>query len=374
MNGIYIHIPYCKSKCHYCDFYSVIRPPDQRDFAGLIVQEMQQRSQYLEDKRIDTIYVGGGTPSLISAEYIQWILDSIGAEFDIQADAEITLEANPDDIDAGWASQFKKTGVNRLSLGIQALYDEHLKLMNRRHTARQALDVVALLKDHGFDAISIDLIYGIPGLTEDQWMSTLKQAVQLPANHISAYHLTFEPGTRFSTWKKKGILREIPDEESLNQYRLLRKVLVSNGFRHYEISNFARNGEVSRHNSKYWKNVPYLGLGPSAHSFNGKERNWNPSNLRLWAEGVRSGNRPEGEILDTLMQRNEFVMTRLRTDEGIDLREFRELFGLGELNRLMDAAQPIIAKEDLISENERIRFNPDSWFRSDSLLADLFNV
>jgi len=350
----------------------VVRPPEQKEFTELVIRELQQRSDYLTDKQIDTIYLGGGTPSLMEPAHIRSILDSIHLRFEVHPDTEITLEANPDDINAEQALMLREAGINRISLGIQSLFDEHLRLMNRRHSAGQALDATLTLKSAGFDRISLDLIYGIPGLTEEQWISTLERITELPANHLSAYHLTFEPGTRFSVWKKKGIINEIPDEESLNQYRILREMLIGRGFRHYEISNFARGGELSRHNSKYWKNTPYLGIGPSAHSFNGDERHWNPSSLKGWTHQILNGSPPEGEKLDPVMKRNEFVMTRLRTDDGIDTEEFMQLFGARELEKLLNAAKPSLSRGDLLQEAGIIRFNPDSWFRSDGVMASLF--
>ncbi len=373
MNGIYVHIPFCKSKCNYCDFYSVIRRPDPDGFRDIVNLELTLRESYMKDNRLDTVYFGGGTPSLLPPAWFESVLETIRDRFSLDPGAEITLEANPDDLDTELLTGLKEIGINRLSIGIQSFVDEHLTLMNRRHDARQAEDSIRLAAESGFSRISLDLIYGIPGMTMGQWEENIRRACRLPVDHISAYHLSIEPGTRFSAWKRKGLLKEITDDSSFAQYELLREILEANGFRHYEISNFARDGGISLHNSKYWSGEPYLGIGPSAHSFNGQERHWNPRSLKKWITQVTSREEPAGEILTPEMRRNEAVMVALRTDEGLNMNEFGRVFGLRSKKLLLESAQPHVDRGDLTISGDRLLFNRAAWFWSDGILADLFS-
>jgi len=373
VNGIYIHIPYCKSKCNYCDFYSVIRKPDVDGFRDIVILELSMRVNYMASHKVDTVYFGGGTPSLLPPSWYVSVLKHIRERFSVDPMAEITLEANPDDLDQDLLLDLKGIGINRLSIGIQSFVDEHLTLMNRRHDAGQAERSVRLASGAGFGHISLDLIYGIPGMTIGQWEENVRKAISLPVDHISAYHLSIEPGTRFSAWKRKGILKEISDDSSFEQYELLRKILEDSGFRHYEISNFFRDEGISRHNSKYWTGEPYLGIGPSAHSFNGRERNWNPSSLKKWITQVTCREDPEGEVLTPWMRRNETIMVGLRTDDGLDLTKFRRIFGMKEQVLLLEQAQPHIDLGDLMLTGDRLLFNRAAWFWSDGILADLFS-
>lgn len=373
MNGIYIHIPYCKSKCNYCDFYSVIRSPDVEGFRDMVILELSLRKNYLAGHEVDTVYFGGGTPSLLPPSWFVSVLKHIRERFSVDPLAEITLEANPDDLDQELLQDLNGIGINRLSIGIQSFVDEHLTLMNRRHDAGQAERSVRLAAGAGFGHISLDLIYGIPGMTIGQWEENIRKAISLPVDHISAYHLSIEPGTRFSAWKRKGILKVISDDSSFAQFELLRKILEASGFRHYEISNFYRDGGISRHNSKYWSGEPYLGIGPSAHSFNGWERNWNPASLKKWITLVTCREDPEGEVLTPWMRRNETIMVGLRTDDGLDLTEFRRIFGMQEKVLLLKQAQLHIDRGDLMITGNRLLFNRVAWFWSDGILADLFS-
>ena len=333
---------------------------------------MRLRLDYLPDKHIDTVYFGGGTPTLLPVSDLSEILESVNACFSVAPGAEITLEANPDDLNPDVLYQYKKLGFNRISIGIQSFNDQHLTLMNRRHDARQAEIAVQMAADAGFDRISIDLIYGIPGMSMDQWEDTIRRAAKLPANHLSAYHLTFEPGTRFSDWKNEGTLIGIPEDDSFRQYLLLMRLLDEAEYQQYEISNFARNGEISRHNSKYWSGAGYLGLGPSAHSYNGNERHWNPRSISGWKDLVEKGKEPEGELLDDNMRVNEHLMTRLRTSAGIDLDEYVQRFGEAERMRLLESSGKAIRRGDLLLLDGKLVFDRLAWFRSDGMLSDLF--
>jgi oxygen-independent coproporphyrinogen-3 oxidase len=294
--------------------------------------------------------------------------------FTVNSEAEITIEANPDDLSPGLVTSYHEIGFNRMSIGTQSFFDEHLKLMNRRHDAAQAIEAVRMASAGGFRNISLDLIYGIPGMTAGQWEQNLTIAAGLPADHISAYHLTIEPKTRFGRLKKAGLFSEIPDEESVEQYQKLLKILGEQGFEQYEISNFARDKRYSRHNTKYWTGDTYLGLGPSAHSFDGSCRHWNPSGLAKYTADIRSKKLPKGEVIEQSMHRNEYVMTRLRTAAGIEKAGFQSAFSEAAWLELLVMADEHISKGYLIYENEKLRFDTAAWFRSDGILSDLFVV
>ncbi|MCX6226194.1 MAG: radical SAM family heme chaperone HemW [Bacteroidia bacterium] len=374
MSGIYLHIPFCKSKCYYCDFYSVTKSEGYNGFVQALLKEVAFRYDYLTNKQVDTIYFGGGTPTLLNPAQLRVILKRLKELFEVHKDAEITIEANPEDLDRERLEQYRNMGFNRISIGTQSFFDEHLKLMNRRHDAAQAIHAVRMAASGGFDNISLDLIYGIPGMTSMQWEHNLMIAAGLPAGHISAYHLTIEPATRFGRLKKSGMFTEMPDEQSVEQYRMLLTILEDNGFEQYEISNFARYGQYSRHNSKYWCGNSYLGLGPSAHSFNGTQRHWNAASLARYTGNINSAKQPKGENIDPFMHRNEFVMTRLRTCRGIDSADFINSFGESGWFELLTMAEKHLKNGHLVYKNNRIFFDKIAWFHSDGILSDLFLI
>jgi len=374
MNGVYIHIPFCKTKCFYCDFYSITDNTGQENYIATLLSELTMRKDYLSDKQVDTVYLGGGTPSLLTVRQLNEILRQVHETFEVTSNAEITIEANPDDLHPKLLNTYLNLGFNRISIGIQSFVDEHLKWMNRRHNAEQAATAVDQAAAAGFRAISLDLIYGIPGMTRQQWKQNLDTATALPANHLSAYHLTWEPNTPFGKLQQKGELSEISEDQSIEQYQMLLETMAAHGFQQYEISNFARNQQYSRHNTKYWTGEPYIGLGPSAHSFNGNQRNWNPANLILYTQQVENGIYPEGEYIDQQMKQNEYILTRLRTHAGIKISEYIGLFGKSAFDDLLKQAHPYIQNGSLIWETNRIRFTPMAWFRSDGIMADLFTV
>jgi oxygen-independent coproporphyrinogen-3 oxidase len=343
-------------------------------FAGLLLKELDLRKDYLADKNVDTLYFGGGTPTLLRPSDLKIVIDRLKEDYRIGQDAEITIEANPDDLDQERLTEYLGMEINRISIGTQSFFDEHLRLMNRRHDAAQAVRAVEMAAECGFGNISIDLIYGIPGMTAGQWEHNLQVAAGLPVCHISAYHLTIEPGTPFGKMKKSGIFSEIPDEQSVQQYRMLLATLAANGFDQYEISNFARRGLVSRHNTKYWTGDSYIGLGPSAHSYDGNSRHWNPSSLKKYTEHVLEGRLPLGETIDPAMHRNEYVMTRLRTAAGITTQDFIARFGESAWTGLLHQAAKYLATGDLILENGCLRFDREAWFHSDGILSDLFLI
>ena len=327
MAGIYIHIPFCKKKCHYCDFYKSTNLGLKIQLLQSMVQELEQRSSELSGDPVKTIYFGGGTPSVLSANEISKFLVQISRFYNVQTDVEITLECNPDDINFQYLQEINATGVNRLSIGIQSFSNTDLQLMNRRHNPGQAINAVKAAQQAGFDNISIDLIYGLPGQDLNAWKENIRQAIELDVQHISAYHLTYHEGTIFYEKLKTGTLKELPDELSFEQFQILRQELAKAGFEQYEISNFARYQLYSKHNTAYWFQQKYLGIGPSAHSFNGETRRWNISDNRKYLDGIEKGIQYFGEeVLSSSDKYNDYIITRLRTKWGISEKEVGEEF------------------------------------------------
>ncbi|HSM49598.1 MAG TPA: radical SAM family heme chaperone HemW, partial [Draconibacterium sp.] len=289
MAGIYIHIPFCRRKCYYCDFYKTVNTSLTPKYIDALITEIVQRKNYLENEPVETIYFGGGTPSVLTRNEIVEILNTLHRHFTISPNVEITFEANPDDFSGDYLKEIYQAGIRRLSIGIQSFQNEILQKMNRRHDAAQAIEAVENAAKTGFNDISADLIYGLPGLTHNQWKADLKRVFELPVQHLSAYHLTYHEGTAFYTWLKKGTLKELKEAESVSQFQILNEMAKENGFEQYEISNFAKNGKYSKHNSAYWLGVKYLGLGPSAHSFNSISRRWNVAHIESYIKALESG-------------------------------------------------------------------------------------
>lgn len=375
MAGIYIHIPFCRLKCYYCDFYKTVNTSLTEKFIKALKNEIIQRKNYLDNEQIETIYFGGGTPSVLTKNELTEILDFLKINFNISPDAEITFEANPDDLSAEYLHEIYHAGVRRLSIGIQSLQNEFLKKMNRRHDAQQAVEAVINATNTGFNDISVDLIYGLPGLTSAQWKADLEKVFQLPVQHLSAYHLTYHKGTPFYTWLKKGTLKAINEEESILQFQMLIQMANKNGFEQYEISNFARDQKYSKHNSSYWTGVKYLGLGPSAHSFNGVSRSWNVSHIESYIKAVEAGiSYSETEILTENNKYNEFVLTRIRTKWGVSAVETKKIFG----NDKADWFQKNIEKytrAGLVKEQSGIfTLTEKGMFVSDDIMANLMFI
>jgi len=327
MAGIYIHIPFCKKLCFYCDFYHIISSDKNSVFVDALLKEASLKQNYLENETVSTIYFGGGTPSVFSIQELGAILGKIHKLFTVKENCEITIELNPDDVSPTYLNGLKKLNINRISLGIQSWKDSDLKMLNRRHDSSQAATALKETFKAGFENVSIDLIYGIPGMKTQEWVSNLDFSFSFDIKHMSAYHLTFEPGTLFGKMLEKGLLAEIDEEESVSLFNILIEKAESAGFIHYEISNFGKPGYFSIHNSNYWKQVFYLGLGPSAHSFNGYSRQWNVRDLKVYIKSVNQG-KPffENEELDTKARFNEYIMTSLRTMWGIDLEYVERAF------------------------------------------------
>jgi oxygen-independent coproporphyrinogen-3 oxidase len=327
MAGIYIHIPFCKKLCFYCDFYHIITPEDNSVFIEALIKEAALKRDYLGSESITTIYLGGGTPSVFSISDLGTILNQINKQFRVDKNFELTIEVNPDDISPVYLKGLRKLGINRISLGIQSWRDSDLKMLNRRHDSARASTALKDIFNAGFENVTIDLIYGIPGMSSREWASNLDLSFSYDIKHLSAYHLTIEKGTVFGKMLRKGQIAEIDEEESALLFNILIEKAEAAGFIHYEISNFGKPGYFSGHNSNYWKQVNYLGLGPSAHSFNGYSRQWNINNVKGYIKAVTSGKSYyEREELDTKARFNEYIMTSLRTMWGIDLEYIEKTF------------------------------------------------
>ena len=327
MAGIYIHIPFCKKLCFYCDFYHTAALKDNSEFIEALLTEASLRKDYLKNETVSTIYLGGGTPSVFSVRDIGRILNHITNQFTLSDDCEITIELNPDDVTPEYLEDLSKININRISLGIQSWNDRDLKFLNRRHDSAQAASALRDILNAGFKNVTVDLIYGIPGMSLKEWESNLDFSFSFDIQHLSAYHLTIEKGTVFGKLQERGKFPEVDENDSVAQFNTLIEKAESAGFIQYEISNFAKPGFFSIHNSNYWKQISYLGLGPSAHSFNGYSRQWNLRDLKGYIKSVNNG-KPfyESEELDTKKRFNEYIMTSLRTMWGIDLEFVEKVF------------------------------------------------
>ncbi len=373
MSSIYIHIPFCAKKCFYCDFYTTISIKYKNEYVKALIKELNQRQNYIENKEIKTIYFGGGTPTLIDPSKLQSIIDEISKIYTIDKNVEITIEANPDDINSEYVQELKKTKINRISIGLQSFFDEDLKLMNRRHTSSENINAVKLLQDKGYTNISGDLIYGLPNMTIENWQKNLSEFFTLNIPHLSAYHLTYEPNTVFSKFLKKGKIKEIPEDDSIKQFDLLISEAKKNKFIHYETSNFAKEDFFSRHNSAYWKQKHYLGLGASAHSYNGDSRQYNIANIKEYIKRVGEGRGYfEKEELNTTDKYNDYLITSLRTIWGIDLIFIKNNFGDQYLNFVDNKSKTLIEKGLLIKEKLTLKITQKGKFIEDNILLDLF--
>ena len=332
MAGIYIHIPFCKKACTYCDFhFSTTFEKYRTELVQAICSELLFRKATLQNQIVETIYFGGGTPSLLTDEELNIILSTIRKKFEVSVDAEITLEANPDDIDASKGEAWGRLGINRLSIGLQSFHSESLQWMNRAHTVEQSLACISIAQAAGINKISIDLIYGLPNMGNEVWREEIGIALKLGVQHISAYCLTIEPNTVLSSWVKKEKIQPASNELQQEHFTILQEELVNAGFEHYEISNFALPNYISKHNSSYWKGAHYLGVGPSAHSYDGKHRSWNVSNNQRYIKGIVS-QQPEYdfELLTKENQFNEALLTGLRTKWGVKIAVLESILPLNQ--------------------------------------------
>ena len=372
MAGIYIHIPFCKRRCIYCDFFSTTQSEKKAEYVHALVRELEMRKDYVGDEEIETIYLGGGTPSQLSQEELEEIFAYIYKVYKVTPDAEITLEANPDDLTPEYVSMLHTLPVNRISMGIQTFQEETLKLLHRRHTAQQAIEAFRRCREAGFQNISIDLMYGLPGETLETWEQDLQQAVDLRPEHISAYHLIYEEGTTLWNLREQNKVEEAEEELSLTMFKTLIERLTKAGYQHYEISNFCLPGLHSRHNSSYWTGKKYLGCGPSAHSFDGISRQWNVSSLEKYLEGIRSNQLDfELEDLDLYTRYNDFVITSIRTCWGMPLAQLRTTYGETLYNYCLRMAKPHIEQGVLEIKEDRLKLTPQGIFISDGIMSDL---
>lgn len=373
MAGIYIHIPFCKRACHYCNFHFSTSMKSKNDFLHALLKEMQLRQNYLGNSKIDTIYFGGGTPSILPLPDLKLIFKTLHHSFDIGSDAEITFEANPDDVTAENVAGWREAGINRFSLGVQSFFEEDLQWMNRAHSSAQALTSIPMLQAAGFNNLTIDLIYGSPGLTDDKWKQNVETALALGIPHLSCYALTVEPHTALDKMIRTNKSKPVHSEHQARQFTLLMDWLGKAGYEHYEISNFALPGMRSKHNSAYWSGDAYLGLGPSAHSYDGKTRQWNIANNARYISSISTGVVPsEIEQLDQKARHNEYVMISLRKKEGINREKFRSIFGAPLLATLEQQISKYLANDWVITDGDNYRLSNEGKLFADGIAADLF--
>jgi oxygen-independent coproporphyrinogen III oxidase len=373
MAGIYIHVPFCRQACHYCNFHFSTNLALQNDFIAALLKEIELRTDYLNGEPIETIYFGGGTPSLLPVSVIGEIVESINNWFTVSRDPEITLELNPDDMSVDRLTAWKLAGINRLSIGVQSFFAEDLLWMNRSHDADQAIRAIGNARSAGFDNYSLDLIYGLSALTNEKWGKNLHRAISLDPAHLSCYALTVEPKTALHKMIELKKTPDVEPEKQANQFLNAIRELESAGFEHYEISSFARPGKRSRHNSSYWQSKKYLGLGPSAHSFNGTSRQWNIANNALYIKAIFN-DRPffEAETLSPKDVLNEYIMTSLRTMEGLDLEHVVIHFGKEKGSLLENNAAIYISANQMERSRGNLVLTRNGKLFADGIAAALF--
>jgi len=375
MAGIYIHIPFCKQRCTYCDFYTQVAPQKIPEIVTSIVSELHLRKDYLKNQQVDTIYFGGGTPSLLNYLQFKSIFNAIFDTYNVDKDAEITFEANPDDLSPAFLNDVMKLPFNRISIGIQSFDDEFLKRINRRHSGIQAIKAVQACKQHGINNISIDLIYGLPGQTMENWSKELETAYGLDVQHISVYGLTYEQGTRLWKQREMGTVQVVDEDVMIEMYDLMLQKMDERGFEAYEISNFALPGCRSRHNSAYWKMNPYLGVGPSAHSFDGNSRQWNIASNTKYINSIKNGMVPfEKEVLSMNDRYNDYVMVSLRTADGIDIDFIEKQFGVDFSEYCMLNSTPYINSKKMIQSNNILKLSNEGIQISNLIISELMKV
>lgn len=371
MAGIYLHIPFCKQACHYCDFHFSTSLKKKPQLLEAMRREIKLRSTELEGP-LQTIYFGGGTPSLLAEDELRDLLEIIHCTFEVVEQAEITLEANPDDIDEDKLIAWRRAGINRLSIGVQSFFEEDLRWMNRAHNAAEAIECIQLSKRY-FDNISIDLIYGIPGMSLARWSENLQQSLSLSVPHLSCYALTVEQGTALDYFIRKGKVKQLDDDLAHQHYELLLDQLGQEGYQNYEFSNFGLPGYYSKNNMAYWTGKPYLGIGPSAHSYDGKVRSWNVANNSKYVQSLSDGELPlERETLSQVDRFNEMIMTRLRVQQGLSLTEVLEIFGDKYMDHLVGMAKAEINEGLLLLEDDRLMVTRKGKFLTDGISSRLF--
>ena len=374
MAGIYIHIPFCKQACHYCDFHFSTSLKKKDELINALVKELELRKDEFKDTAVETIYFGGGTPSLLTNAELQSIIDSVYDNYRVIENPEITLEANPDDLSKDRIIELSDSLINRLSIGIQSFFEQDLKLMNRAHNAEEAKECLSMATRH-FDNISLDLIYGIPGASNEQWLENIEIALSYNVPHISSYALTVEPKTALASFVEKGIIEDVNDEQAHEQFYLLKSKLDEAGFVHYELSNFGKEDYFSKNNSAYWQGNSYIGIGPSAHSFNGKQRGWNVRNNSKYIKSIQQDKLPiEIETLTLTDRYNEYIMTGLRTIWGVSLAKVEKDFGIVFKDYLIEQSNVFINQHLLYIDGEHIRVTKKGQFLSDGIASELFKL
>ncbi|MEM9077133.1 MAG: radical SAM family heme chaperone HemW [Bacteroidota bacterium] len=374
MSGIYIHIPFCKQACHYCDFHFSTQLKVKDGMLNALALELELRKEELNGKAVGTIYFGGGTPSLLSAKELTVLIDAVYGHLEVMDNPEITLEANPDDLSNSVLKELAESPINRLSIGIQSFFEEDLKLMNRAHNATQAEECVLEAKKY-FNNISIDLIYGIPGMNNQRWIENIQKALKLDLPHISSYALTVEPKTALKKFIEKGVVQDVDDEQAQEQFHILLDILENEGYVNYEISNFGKPDFFSKNNSSYWQGKSYLGIGPSAHSFDGTSRSWNLRNNIKYIKAIEESRLPiDREELSKTDQYNEYVMTGLRTIWGISLEKIERDFGKQHLNYLKMQSEKYIQEHLLYLDGDSLLVTKKGKFLVDGIASDLFMV
>ena len=375
MAGIYLHIPFCKQACHYCDFHFSVNQDKKNDLVAALLKEASIRKEELQNEAIKTIYFGGGTPSLLSADALLRIFDTLAENYNLSALQEVTLEANPDDLTATYLRELRHTPVNRLSIGIQSFREVDLKLMNRAHDAKQALRCVPESADIGFENISIDLIYGIQGLSQADWIKNLTTAFDLPIAHLSSYCLTVEPKTKLAKLVSSGELPAVNDESAANHFETLIEITEAAGIPWYEVSNFAKPGMESKHNSSYWANEHYVGLGPGAHSFNGVKRSWNVSSNTAYIQQIDKNVVPsESEVLTSEEKFNEYLLTALRTRKGLLFTDLNNRCEAAKINEIKAVLQEKAAQGLVTIHNDGAVLTTKGLLFADAIASSLFIV
>lgn len=374
MAGIYIHIPFCKSKCAYCNFFSLASQSKMNDYLDALKNEIVSRNQYLGNEMVETIYFGGGTPSLLSADDIAEIIEILHKNFNIISKPEITLEVNPDTVDKEKLISLKEKGINRISVGIQSFNDDDLRYLDRKHNSKHALQIIDDLKSVDFDKLTLDLIYGIPTLTEEKWNKNLDIFFSTGISHLSAYALTVEPKTILGQKIEKGILQDVNEDATIRHYEILIERTKECEFEHYEISNFAKKGFRSQHNSIYWKDVKYLGLGASAHSYDGNSRQWNVSNLTKYINTDFDTDTDffERELLTNDDKFNEYVMTSLRTSWGCDINKIASEYGISYANHFLKNVKSYVDKGIMLKNDNSYILTDNGMLLADGIASEIF--
>lgn len=375
MAGIYIHVPFCKQKCNYCNFHFSTKQDNVEELVSGMIIELDQRKSYLKTKKIDSIYFGGGTPSIIDVKHIINIIEKIYSLFDVKKTAEITMEFNPDDIKKEKLNKLRQAGINRLSIGIQSFNNEDLIFMNRSHNAKEAISSIKLAKECGFNNMSIDLIYGVQNQTDKTWKKNLNQMFELEIDHFSAYALTVEPDTKLNYLIKKKRVQPTSELKAENHFKILQEESLKMGYKQYEISNFCRKNKFAQHNTSYWKDKAYLGIGPSAHSYNGESRRWNISNNLKYITLINNSEKYFDEEKLSLTQKyNEYTLTSLRTIWGVSLDYLENNFDQQIVSHFKKNARKWIDNKNIILEKNNVRLTNKGMLFADAISSDLFII